>query len=158
MRVCLLYGMRFWWLKLEEKVSRKSPSSKRFPQHPSHLQKMSNGYIFRQRFGRALRNKVLQTWTPLYLDGLKSQQQGHLKPITVPDNMLSVPNELLLLILCGCASEQPCSTSRCSFSSAQLACTALFSIALPRTNCCSQINHNLESSDDESSDTDEVDE
>ena len=123
MRVCLLYGMRFWWLKLEEKVSRKSPSSKRFPQHPSHLQKMSSGYIFRQRFERALRNKVLQTWTLLYLDGLKSQQQGHLKPITVPDNMLSVPNELLLLILCGCASEQPCSTSRCSFSSAQLACT-----------------------------------
>ena len=33
-----------------------------------------------------------------------------------------------------------------------------FAIALPRTNCCSQINHNLESSDDESSDTDEVDE
>ena len=46
-----------------------------------------------------------------------------LQPLTVLDETQFVPAEVLKMIQRSCSSEQPCSTMRCSCTSAQLGCS-----------------------------------
>lgn len=82
---------------------------------------------------------------PVALDPSKfgwSKDEGtkELVPITTPDSVALAPDAILKMICCGCASEQPCSTSKCGCNTAQLACT-VFCKCHQTNNCCNRWTH-----------------
>jgi len=56
----------------------------------------------------------------------------HRNHFPLPSDVLAAPPDVLQLIKCGCASEQPCSTARCGCYAARLSCSIL---------CASQHEH-----------------
>ena len=55
-----------------------------------------------------------------------SQREGtdSLYPVTVPDGIALIPEELVHLIKCSCQAERPCRTQRCSCRNASLQCSS----------------------------------
>ena len=46
-------------------------------------------------------------------------------PVTLPSGVEPAPVEVLQLIRCGCSSDKPCQSARCSFYSAHVKCSVL---------------------------------
>ena len=52
-----------------------------------------------------------------------SKEEGRLIPVMLPHNVALVPDEVLQMIKCGCASKHPCSTGKCKCIVAQMSCS-----------------------------------
>ena len=44
-------------------------------------------------------------------------------PLALPPDVSSAPLDVLKMIQCGCSSDRPCATTRCSCSAAKLSCS-----------------------------------
>ena len=59
--------------------------------------------------------------------GWKLEEGSRLVPVMLPSGSLTVPKEIMMLVKCGCVSQQSCSTNRCSCFSSKLACSSFCS-------------------------------
>ena len=71
---------------------------------------------------------------PTNFGWIKDTNSEILAPATIPADKLPAPPIVLQIICCGCASDQPCATTRCGCCASQFACT-IFCDYFLTSNC-----------------------
>ena len=79
-----------------------------------------------------------------------------LEPVGLPPNVSPAPVDILKMIKCGCASSHPCSSARCSCSSACLSCSD-FSACRGNDDCKNVNTMNASNTEDNQQDLNEDD-
>ena len=61
--------------------------------------------------------------SPIHHGWTLDESKQLLRSVPLPDNVSPAPMDVLQLIRCGCSSEMPCMTARCSCYAARLSCS-----------------------------------
>lgn len=77
-------------------------------------------------------------------------------PRNLPDGVQYAPEHILKLVKCGCSSQQPCHTGRCSCMGHQLVCT-IFCACGSGSTCCNPFKEKRSVSSGDSDDSDDED-
>jgi len=90
------------------------------------------------------------TMEPCEYGWLKDEHFRTLQPLMFPPKTEIAPQDVLKMIQCSCAGDQPCSTMRCSCQSAPLGCSPFCNCG-GEENCCNPHTLTLEKIDDNTS-------
>ena len=78
------------------------------------------------------------------------EEEARLLPVMFPQNVALVPDKVLQIIRCGCASTHPCSTAKCKYIIAQMSCS-VFCKCHAGPNCNNDHSKTLTPQEDEDS-------
>ena len=87
----------------------------------------------------------------------KDEASRSLLPVTITEGVALAPMDVLTVIRCGCATDQPCVTARCMCGTAQMPCTIFCGCHGMEEGCNIWTNKFSACEEDVNSDSDDVD-
>ena len=139
--------IKAWLIKTGRKSASKLPKLCSLPPTMEAFEEN----IKRAHFQCAIWRKALQeppNLDPTEYGWSRDEDTKSLQPVMLPSSKSPAPDYILKLVCCSCASESPCSSSRCGCVAANLACT-VFCHCQGGSVCRNEQTRVVEESDDE---------
>ena len=115
------YGI--WTTKMANKKRKSTPILKVLPLTTEAFEL----HVRRAHFQAAIWRSVLEpdppALSPMYYGWTLDESKQLLRSVPLPDDVSPAPMDVLQLIRCGCSSDMPCMTARCSWYAARLSCS-----------------------------------
>ena len=93
---------------------------------------------------------------PTHFGWEKDEASSSLLPVTISEGVALAPMDVLKVIRCGCATDQPCATARCMCATAQMSCT-IFCGCHGMEECCNRWTKKVSATEEDGdSDSDNV--
>ncbi len=89
---------------------------------------------------------------PISHGWLADNSNETLVPVPLPSDALAAPKEILTLMCCNCASDEPCVKKKCSRSKSEISCTIFCKcndVSSPKW--CNPLNNTVDQFDDSDS-------
>ena len=141
--------LEVWMVKNSKRHITKTPELKSLPPTTEAFTE----HVKRAQFQIAIWNSALNqnppNLDPVNFGWAKESSTKSLTPVAIPLNHPLAPAQIMQMIRCGCASDQPCAGARCGCYAAQLACT-VFCNCQTTNNCLNHwTKYAVESNDDD---------
>ena len=111
---------KVWLAKMSNKNLQSAPKLKLLPPTTEAFVE----HVYRAHLQTALWKSSMDSdpphINPIQL-GWSKDENNVMVPVPIPPDVSSAPLDVLKLIKCGCSSDNPCGTTKCSCSAAQLA-------------------------------------
>ena len=146
-----------WIGKTSKRKVTGAPKLKSLPPTPEAFEQNVRRAHFQVSVWKAALEKGSPELAPTNLGWEKDEASSSLLPVTISEGVALAPMDVLKVITCGCATDQPCATSRCMCATAQMSCT-IFCGCHGMEECCSRWTKKVSATEEDGdSDSDDVD-
>ena len=146
-----------WIGKISKRKVTGAPKLKSLPTTSEDFEQNERRAHFQVSVWKAAIEKDPPERAPTNFGWEKDEASRSLLPVTISEGVVLAPMDVLKLIRCGCATDQPCATANCMCGTAQMSYT-IFCGCHGMEECCNRWTKRVSATEkDVDSDSDDVD-